>query len=278
MVTTAGARCRCSDSFACVRPPLPTITLVLVLAAAACGREEAPLPDPAQQRPAIPRLARDTVVPHPRSVAWSAAMYAARDAGYQLSWFDARRGEAEFTRDTLWMRLSVPGDTADTMRTRLTVLAARAPAMSSAISGDPPRSSLHDDTVSARAGALMRAMAARAERPPSENLLDDSVTVPVGVDSVEACRGTFLGQWWLEVDVRRVPGRCATSRLFGLSPNVSIMSRIEDLPLYSLVYTCTARARVPRGFSVAYSLRELDRCDGVGPDRRPNVMVLRKLF
>ena len=34
-----------------------------------------------------------------------------------------------------------------------------------------------------------------------------------------------------------------------------VAPRIEDLPLYSLVYTCTARARVPRGFSVAYSLR-----------------------
>lgn len=205
-------------------------------------------------------------------------MHAARDAGYELGWFDARGGEAELSRDTVWMRVSVPRDTADTTRTRLTVMAARTPAMPSPTAGSVPRSSLNDDSLAARAAALMRTMAARAARPPSGNLLDDSVTVRVGADSVEACRGTFLGEWWVEVDTRRAPGRCATSRLFGITPNVSIMQRIEDLPLYSLVYACTARSRVPRGLSVAYLLREFDRCDGLGADQRPNVMVLRKMF
>jgi hypothetical protein len=261
-----------------VRRHLPTIAIALALAAAACSRDEAPPIDAAPQRPAIPRLARDTVVPQPRGVAWTAALHAAREAGYQLGWFDARRGEAELVRDTVWMRLSVPRDTADTMRTRLTVLAARTAAMPSATAGTVARSSLNDDSLSARAAALMRTMAARAARPPSGNLLADSVTVQVGADSVEACRGAFLGEWWVEIDTRRVPGRCATSRLFGIAPNVSVMQRIEDLPLYSLVYTCTARSRVPRGLSVAYLLREFDRCDGLGADRRPNVMVLRKMF
>ena len=251
-----------------------------LLLAAACRRDAEPPPAAAQARADIPRLARDTLLARPRGVVWSAALHAAADAGYRLAWFDARAGAAEFARDSgLWMRLSVPRakDAKDSARTRVAVLASRTPTFAPATAGGRMTGALPDDSATARAQALVASIALLASRSPADDLFADSAFVPVGIDTVEACRGTVIGEWWVEIDHRRDARRCATSRLFGIEQNVAVMQRIAVLPLFSLVYACTERARIPRGFSVGYSMMDPTRCRGAGADTA-NVLVLRKLF
>ena len=253
------------------------LACALIHFAGACGRDAGPPPAAASARPALPRLARDTVVDRPRAIVWSAAMRAAAAAGYRLSSFDAAKGTAEFAQDSsLWLRLDLPRDAEDTVRTRLVVLASHEPARLAAL-GRPRGPAMPDDSAVARARSLLGAIASMSPSGRDANLLRDSATVPVGADTVEACRGADLGEWWVEIDHRSDPARCATPRLFGLERNVAIMQQVERLPRFALVSACSDRARVPRGFTVAYTMMDATRCRGA-KGARANVLVLRKMF
>ena len=254
---------------------------LVVLALCACGGDAEPPPTPVAtaRRADLARLARDTVLPATRPAAWSAALRAAAKADYRLVWFDARNGTAEIVRDSgLWVTISVPAPApGDSERTRVTVTASHTPAQPTLERG---RAAVRvpDDTAIARVEDLVRRIAHSAAIEHGVDLLADSVTVPAAGDTVAACRGAVLGEWWVEIDNRRDPARCTTPRLFGIARNVAVMRRVEKLPLFSLVETCADRARVPRGFSVGYSHHDGTRCDGRPGAADANVLVLRKMF
>lgn len=262
--------------------------LLAVALLCACGGDDEPPPPPAAsaRRPDLARLARDTMLPVTRAQAWSAALRAAAAADYRLVWFDARAGTAEVQRDSgLWVVISVPASrTADSAasptdgpRARVTVTASHTPAHPTPERGRAP-ARVPDDTALARVEELVRHITRSAAIENGVDLLADSVSVSADRDTVEACRGTGLGEWWVEIDNRRDPSRCATPRLFGIERNVAIMRRVEKLPLFSLVETCADRARVPRGFSVGYSHHDATRCGGRPGAADANVLVLRKMF